>query len=210
MVWSKDIEFILDKIRINSILLSDEHKNRFFYLKERLMYFRLPVILMSGISSIVSIGFQTYVPQKYISITTCVLSLACSVIGSIELYLAIQTQMENEMTSLKDYYLLSIDIYKMLKLDVVNREPDGKAYLEEKYSEYCTFIKSSNIMVTHINDRLSAISLMDIEKVCSQQSKKNKPSHIFNDDSLSLNVQELSCDSPNNRITNDPSFDNVL
>ena len=162
MVWSNDIELILDKIRINSVLLSDEHKNRFFYLKERLMYYRLPVIVVSGISSIISVGLQTYVNQKYISITTCVLSLACSIIGSIELYLAIQTQMENELTSLKDYYLLSVDIYKMLKLDIPNRDPDGKAYLEEKYSEYCTFIKSSNIMATQINDRLSVISMVEI------------------------------------------------
>ena len=208
MVWSKDIEFILDKIRINSILLSDEHKNRFFYLKEKLMYYRLPVIVISGISSIVSVGLQNYVDQKYISITTCVLSLACSIIGSIELYLAIQTQMENELTSLKDYYLLSIDIYKMLKLDVANRDPDGKAYLEEKYSEYCTFIKSSNIMASQINDRLSVISLLDIEKLCSH-SKKNKHCHNIMDDNISLNVQDLGCSSPKNHIT-DTSFDNIL
>ena len=203
MVWSKDIESILNKIRINSILLSDEHKNRFFYLKERLMYYRLPVIVISGISSIVSVGLQNYINQKYISITTCVLSLTCSIIGSIELYLAIQTQMENELTSLKDYYLLSIDIYKMLTLDVTNRDSDGKAYLEEKYSEYCTFIKSSNIMASNINDRLSVISLLDIENVCTH-SKKNKPNS-----NISLNLQELSCESPKKQIT-DSSFNNVL
>lgn len=156
-MWTSDIEQLLEKIRINSVILSKEHKKRFFYLNNLLRYFRVPIIVISGVSSIVSVGFQPYINQKIISMLTCLLSLLCSIIGSIELYLAIQKQMENELLSSKDYYILSIDIFKMLNLNIENRTPEGKAYLEEKYSEYCEFMKKSNTIEKRILDQLTTL-----------------------------------------------------
>ena len=92
--WTPDIEAVLENLRINCVTLSKEHKKQYFQLKYILQYFRLPVIIISGINSIVSVGLQPYATQEAISMTTCVLALVCSIIGSIELYLAIQKSME--------------------------------------------------------------------------------------------------------------------
>ena len=119
--WSTDIEIVLESIRINSVLLSKEHNKRYFALNQTLQYFRLPVIIISGINSIVSIGLQSYIAQSVISMTTCLLALICSIIGSIELYLAIQKSMESELSVSKDYYILGIEIYKTLTLSSINR-----------------------------------------------------------------------------------------
>lgn len=152
--WTPDIESILEKLRTNSIQLSKAHRNRYFYLKHILLYFRMPIIVISGLSSIISVGFQPYIPQAEISIITCLLSLLCSIIGSIELYLAIQTQMESELISSKDFYLLSIDIFKMLALDSVNRPVEGPNYLADKYKDYCEFFKKSNTITRRMKDTL--------------------------------------------------------
>lgn len=152
--WTTDIETILEKLRTNSIQLSKAHKNRYFYLKHILLYFRMPIIVISGLSSIISVGFQPYIPQAEISIITCLLSLLCSIIGSIELYLAIQTQMESELISSKDFYLLSIDIFKMLALDPINRPIEGPNYLADKYKDYCEFFKKSNTVSKRMHDTL--------------------------------------------------------
>jgi hypothetical protein len=48
--WTQDIESVLEQIRINSVLLSKNHKKRYFYLIEILKYFRLPVIIISCIT----------------------------------------------------------------------------------------------------------------------------------------------------------------
>lgn len=178
-MWSSDIEQLLEKIRVNSVILSKEHKRKFFYLNNLLRYFRVPIIVISGVSSIVSVGFQPYISQTVISMLTCLLSLLCSIIGSIELYLAIQKQMENELISSKDYYILSIDIYKMLNLNIENRTPDGKAYLEEKYSEYCEFMKKSNTIEKRLLDQLTQLpyfekpSQLSITSLAKQISSKN-------------------------------------
>ena len=157
--WSKDIEIVLENIRINSVTMSNQHKRRYLYLKYILQFFRLPVIIISGISSVCSVGLQPYLEQGSISAITCILSLVTGIVGSIELYLAIQTQVENELLSSKDYYLLSIDIFKILSLDSEHRSCDANHYLDEKYGTYCKLIENSNVIAKKIQDKMATIPI---------------------------------------------------
>ena len=68
-----------------------------------MQYFRIPIIILSGINSIISLGIQSYLKQSSISIITCLLSLSCSVIGSVELYLAVQKSMEICLIAQRDF-----------------------------------------------------------------------------------------------------------
>lgn len=155
--WTTDIEFVLENIRVNCVVLSKEHKRQYFIFKDILQYFRLPLIIISGINSIVSVGLQPYVTQRIISMVTCLLALICSIIGSIELYLAIQKSMENEMNSQRDYYLMSVDIYKTLSLSREHRPIPAKDYLEKQYNSYCKLIENSNTVMKRIDDRLAPL-----------------------------------------------------
>ena len=155
--WSSDIEKVLEQIRINSVILSKEHRTKYLYLKGILRYFRVPVILISSIASVSSVGLQSYIDQQLISAITCLLSLTCGIIGSIELFLAIQSRMENELMASKDYYILSIEIFKVLTLDRENRSIGGKTFLEASYSTYVKLIENSNIIDKKIADRLAHI-----------------------------------------------------
>jgi len=158
--WSTDIEIVLESIRINSVLLSKEHNKRYFALNQTLQYFRLPVIIISGINSIVSIGLQSYIAQSVISMTTCLLALICSIIGSIELYLAIQKSMESELSVSKDYYILGIEIYKTLTLSSINRPVPAKEYLEKKYNEFVKLMETSNLLSKNLEDKLAPIPII--------------------------------------------------
>ena len=155
--WSNDIELVLQSIRENCVLMSKNHKKQYLYLKYILRYFRLPIILISGLSSVAAVGLQPYIEQQNISVITCMLSLTCGILGSIELFLGVQTQMEAELLSSKDYYLLSIEIYKILSLLPQNRNVDGKAYLEQTYSVYVKLIEKSNILNKKISDKLTPL-----------------------------------------------------
>lgn len=152
--WTTDIESMLENIRLNCVLLSKEHKKQFFYLKHVLQYFRLPQIILSGINSILSVGLQPYLDQGAISITTCLLALICSIIGSIELYLAIQKRMEKELECHHGFYLLGIDIFKNLYLAKEHRPIPSKEYLDKCYNEYIKLIEISNILSKKIEDKL--------------------------------------------------------
>jgi hypothetical protein len=161
MDWTTDIEGVLESIRINCVILSNEHKKRYFQLKDTLQYFRLPVIILSGINSIVSVGLQNYLEQQTISMMTCLLALVCSIIGSIELYLAIQKSMELELLSSKEYYLLGIDIYKTLSLHASIRPIPAKEYLERNYEQYCKLTENSLLIVKKLEDKLTPINYIE-------------------------------------------------
>ena len=200
--WSPDIEKILNNIRINSTIMSKAHKKRYIYLKSLLQYFRIPIILISSIASVSSVGLQPYVAQPSISVITCILSLVCGIIGSLELYLAIQTQMENELITSKDYYLLSINIYKVLSLVPDNRSTDGKTFLDESYSTYVKLIENSNIIYKKIKDHLTVTQLTGGNASESDESDESPRRSIFNAFNWVVPSQKLFLQLPTQELTN--------
>lgn len=144
--WTDDIEGILENIRINSITLSNYHKDKYYYYKAHLKYFKLPLIILSSITSIASVGLTGYMSQNGISMMTCLLSLASAIIASIELYLGIQKNMETEMMASRNFLILGYDIYKTLNLDREHRKVNGKVYIDEKYNEYVKLVEQANLI----------------------------------------------------------------
>lgn len=159
MEYTTDRESVLEAIRLNCVRMADYHKKRFIYYKGQLKYFRIPVIIISGINSVVSVGMTAYIEQSTISGITCLLSLVCSIIGSVELFLQIQTSMEIELTSSKDFYLLAVDIFKTLSLQRENRIPNASSYLDEKYQTYTKLIEASQIVNRRMRDSLAPLPI---------------------------------------------------
>ena len=115
--WSGDIEHILSKIRLNALMRSKYHKSSYFLmLGGRLKYFRVPVIILSAFSSVFSVALQNLAPQEAVSLTCCFLSLLVGLIGSLELFLQVQKQMEIDLHSAKGFHTISSSITKMLLL----------------------------------------------------------------------------------------------
>ncbi|MCX8483344.1 MAG: hypothetical protein ORN50_07145, partial [Crocinitomicaceae bacterium] len=113
--------------------------------KRYLLFFRIPIIVLSGANVFSAVGLQSYLSQPSISIINSIFSLVCGMITSIELFLNVQKKMESDLVSHKDYYRLSIDIYKVISLERQIRKVDGKTFLDQKFSEYEKLIKSSNV-----------------------------------------------------------------
>jgi hypothetical protein len=166
MEWTDDIDNVLNNIRINCVILSNLHKQRYFELQSSLKYYRMPVIILNGINSIFAVGLQPYIYQGTISLTNSLIALTCGIIGSIELYLGIQKRLENDMISQRDYYLLGIDIYKTLSLDKANRPIPAKDYLEKSYNIYTKLIESSSTLAKVKGDKLIQIDFdNDVENI---------------------------------------------
>lgn len=157
--WNKKIEDVLDNIRINSLYLSSKHKARYFSLSNSIKWYRLPIIILSGVNSIVAVGLQPYIEQGIISLTNSLIALLCGIIGSIELYLKKNSRMEADLISYTQFYLLSVEIYKTLSLLKENRPIPAKEYLQKIFNEYTKLIESSNPLETAITDKLLPIEL---------------------------------------------------
>lgn len=186
MSWTGDIEQILDSVRENSVWLSQHHKKKYFYYKNVSDYFRIPTIVVSSIASVASVGLTNYVSQENISGIVCLLSLSVGIINSIELYLRIQDNLENELNTSKAYYALSIDLHKLLNLSQVNREGDPKEVLEEFYKRYEDLVQESNLLSSSYPDKLNKVP--KIRSIFSPRERKTIKSNISNSSSSSISI----------------------
>jgi hypothetical protein len=187
--WTDDIETILEDIRVNCVILTAEHKRQYFSYKNVLQYFRLPIIVISGINSIISVGFQEYMEQSVISMTTCLLALVCSIIASIEMYLAIQKSMEQSLIANKEFYLLGVDIQKILLLDRKHRPIPAKDYLEKCYNMYVKLTENSNVLDKKLVDKLTPIPT---EIILTTPKSIKMPKKIdVKEDTIGITIDEI-------------------
>ena len=111
--------------------------------------------------------------------------------------------MEQELTTSKDFYILSIDIYKILLLNRNHRSIDGKTFLDDKYSVYCKLFEGSQLMNKEINDRLVPLLTIDNSSASAsasalvKQSMFNSP-FSFSSSSYSSPSSELNLVPPSN------------
>jgi hypothetical protein len=156
--WTPDVEEILENIRINSVIFSNYHKERYYSYKSYLKYFKLPLIVLSSITSIASVGLAEYLKQQDVSLITCLLSLSSAIIASIELYLGIQKSMENEFISSQKFTLIAYNIFKTLHLKAEHRSMNGKVYLDEIYQDYIKIVENSKLVHSRrIKDALAPV-----------------------------------------------------
>lgn len=154
MDWSDDIEKVLESIRENSLVMRKQHTKNYLSFKSTLKYYKIPVIVISAFNSVLSVGAEKYIDQQYISGITCLLALICGIIGSIELYLKLQENCENELIASKDFYSLAVSIYKMLSLQRSHRDVEGKVFLDDCYKQYLSIYERANVMRKKYSDAL--------------------------------------------------------
>jgi hypothetical protein len=171
--WTNDIIVVLNNIRINSVLLSKYHKNHYLVLQGKLRYFRIPIIILSAISTLFNLGLNQYMLAQEISLLCAVLSLITGLIGSIELYLQLQRSMENSLVHSRDFYLLAVEIQKCLLLTNENRNGDAVTYLNFKFNDYTRLIETSNILSSEITDELTPIPIDVIIKMPYDERVRN-------------------------------------
>ena len=181
---SDDIELILDKIRRNSIQLNYSHKIQYEILKNKLIYYRVPTIILSSINSVFSVGLSVYMPQQDVSVINCLISLICGIIVSVELYLQLEKSMATEYDVAKSYYLLGIEIQKFLLTDRTNRSIDCGPFLDKSYNQYTKLFESSRLLEKSIHDNLcdlnDADKLRGVTITPSQLAINTNSSAVFN------------------------------
>tara|TARA_R110000803_G_scaffold83754_2_gene149821 strand:- start:1885 stop:2232 length:348 start_codon:yes stop_codon:yes gene_type:complete len=82
----------------------------------------------------------------------------------VEVYLNIQKGMENEFAASKEYYLLAVEIFKILNVDRSRRSISGKDFLEDIMNRYRKLIEQTNLSQTKIPDTLVPLELVKLSK----------------------------------------------
>lgn len=162
--WYTEIEENLKKISINCSQQCEICKKNYIELLEQQKYFSIPIIIISGLNSIFAVGLNSYMDQSSVSVINCILSFFVSVVQSIGLYLNIAKRIEINMTSYRNFYLLSLKINNILSLKRSHREENnGHRFLDECIAEYESIFTTMNITKDPIDDKLIEINELKID-----------------------------------------------
>jgi len=153
------MEDMCERLRINSVNLSEYHRKRYYHYKGYNKWFRVPMLVLASLNATGSVGLtQAGVNQTTVSGVTCVLGMVMGVLTAMEMYLQIPSAMDLEMKQSKEFYTLAIDIYKTLRLCREDRGEDGSNYLSKKYGHYIKLREQSDLLRTKLkNDALAKI-----------------------------------------------------
>lgn len=165
-VWNEEIVSLLDKIRINSFTLSEKHRRRYIKFTSLSKYFDLPVIVCSVFSS--SFSSLGSVPPDNSQIITTSISMFIAIITSIKLYLNLSNNIHDEIKLSKEYYILSINIYKALNLKEEDRHNNGLEFLNDCYSNYIKLVEQSSLLKHNI--KLDNLIKIDIKKYLGSEN----------------------------------------
>jgi len=162
--WNDEIEKLLNQIRNNCIELEKIHKRKYFGIKNIVVFFKLPIIILSSINALVAVSLTNYINQEYISGANASISFIIGTLTSISLYLKIEDKLEQELDASKNYHLLAIEIYKILSLRIEDRGTDGDVFLSNTYNNYVKLIERGNLLDTEVLDKLKIELPIGVDK----------------------------------------------
>jgi hypothetical protein len=191
MEWNIEMINILNKIRLNSITLSNKHRMIALQYQSMSKYFDIPIIVLSTVSS--SLGSLEYMPTDDKGSITLFISMFITILTSVKLYLNITSNLNNEISLSRDFYILSVDIYKNLNLQEKDR-PNGKQFLNDCYNQYIKLTEQSNLFNKIKKDELLAIKgtespydPLDLKSLTSSSSSSDLSS--YNDSPKELKIK---------------------
>ena len=172
-IWNIELMTLLDKIRLNSYVMSEKHRKRFIKFSSWSKYFDLPVIVCSVFSS--SFSSLGMIPLQESNLITTSISMFIAVLTSIKLYLNLSSNINDEIALSKDFYILSVNIFKMLRLNEQDRHINPLEFLNSNYNQYIKLIEQSSLLQHNIKkDELINI---DIRKYLDSPSKSASSSN---------------------------------
>ena len=181
--WNPNLVSILEKIRLNSTVCSEKHRARSVELNQLSKYFDLPVIVCSVFSSsFISLGT---VPAQQSQLIQVSISMFIAVLTSVKLWLGLTKQITEEVSLSKDYYILSIEIFKVLALSENDRSVNALQFMNECYGTYKALIESSNLL------KLRRDELLRIDIEYSDTSSVSTASSFRSDNIIVSEQHEL-------------------
>jgi hypothetical protein len=110
------------------------------------------------------------------------LSLVVGIIGSVEMFLQINRELESSLVNQKEFYILSCDVYKYLELNRGNRITDERTFLNDTYTRYIKLIETSYTLKKKIDDKLQdELTLRITNLVETTPSSTSLPSNPSSD-----------------------------
>lgn len=134
--WSFSQEKYLRKLHHESHTLAEYNRYQYKTFTNLNRRFSIPILVISGVNSLFALSLQSFLEQKYISIINACLSLVCSILGSIQMFMKIEEKIHNYIICAHEFNKLAYEISKELNLERSCRNVEGKQFVVECFNEF--------------------------------------------------------------------------
>lgn len=154
MEWSNSEEQYLNKLHHECYALNEYNRKQYLkYLKIN-KKFSIPILVLSSLNGLFALSLQPFLQQDYISVLNACISLACGVLGSIQLFMKIDEKIHNYIICSHEFNKLSIKISKELNLERDCRHVNGRDFLLESFNEFNTILDKQEIKERNVKEYL--------------------------------------------------------
>jgi hypothetical protein len=136
--WLPEEESYLKELSRLCQELSNKYKLYYELYKTRQARFRIPSIIISSVTGLLSFGSTNFKPEsrEYVSITVGIASLCIALINSIETYMKISENMAGSAQACIELQKLKETIDMELSLPLDDRPTQGILFLRDCYTRY--------------------------------------------------------------------------
>lgn len=140
------IEPVLVRLKHSCYKLHKTYKNEYIMAKNNQKYYDVPIIILSGINSILIAGAQNYLSPIYVTLATCMISLIVSIIQSLKTFFRIDERRDNMLSTYKDLFRLYVVMSVTLDQPPNVRGIEGRRFLLDNYSEYQKVLDKASVI----------------------------------------------------------------
>jgi hypothetical protein len=195
--WNENHELLLESLQKSCFRLSKEYKQKYFKLRDKLQWYRIPIIIISSIGGFLSLSNSGYIPQlynKWVSLFVGFTNLTVTIISLIESFKKIDTRMNGSYTTYVNFQKLHDEISIIKRIPPNERDTNGNDTVNNLFSKYETFFADAPIIRKLINDDIGFNELEEI-----QTPKISKPICDIESQMIEMRTKLDKINSKNNK-----------
>lgn len=135
MQWEA-AETVLTRVKHSCMKYHFQYRKRYLLARSRLMYYDIPIIVLSSVNSVFIAGGRNFLPADAVELTTCMLALGVGIIQALKTFLKVDENRENCLVTYKDLFRLFCELSIMLDQPRETRGVDPQKWMADKNSEY--------------------------------------------------------------------------
>lgn len=158
--WDNETEYYLRQLSKVCGDLSERYKIAYNHLLSQERYFKIPIIILSSITGLISMLNTSVENTLPINITASIMSLIIATTNSTEAYLRVGQSMSGAILSSRDYQQLKEHIDCEISLHPKKRTHDGILFLKEAYQKYISISEMAPPILKHQRFVLPTLSIV--------------------------------------------------
>jgi hypothetical protein len=183
------------RIKHSCFGMHELYRERYLIARSRMIYYDVPVIVLSAISSVFIAGGEGYLSKMVVQIATCVMSLLVGVIGSLKKFFRVDENRDQCLETYKDLFRMFCELSIMLDMPKEARPGDPQQYSTETANKYAEIMQRA-LVLEHNRVRrnpiyddtrplspdkrkriFGVVSLSGLSRTLSRKSDESEPVH---------------------------------